>query len=176
MRSRIQNRVIELDNRSGSPGAAHRGVHRFPATSRVDAKKRPSNRSPRSFSSRFCQLWASKIQPLEDPGQLRRDRSLSLAEEPAGVERASPPRREEREERRRTQSAPINNLIRCEPSLTRGTFALLTAFSLLPLRVFAVNKEIPADDRRYIAVIIRHVRLERRHAPDKPPRLTLFSA
>ncbi len=38
----------------------------------------------------------AKIQPLEDPGQLRRDRSLSLAEEPAGVERASPPRREER--------------------------------------------------------------------------------
>ncbi len=25
---------------------------------RVDAKKRPSNRSPRSRSSRFCQLWA----------------------------------------------------------------------------------------------------------------------
>ena len=35
--------------------------------------------------------------------------------------------------------------------------------------------EIPADDRWYIAVVIRHLCLGSRYAPDKPPRLTLFT-
>jgi hypothetical protein len=36
----------------------------------------------------------------------------------------------------------------------------LIAFSLRALRVFAANNEIPADDRRYIAVVHRHLCLQ----------------
>ena len=38
------------------------------------------------------------------------------------------------------------------------------------------GREIPADDRWYIAVVIRHRCLGSRYAPDEPPRLNLFSA
>jgi hypothetical protein len=102
----------------------------------------------------------AKIQPLEDAGQLRRDRRLSLAKEPAGVgdrftaKTRRAPRRMTNPHSTHRPSVPLRGL------LDQKHFVLFIAFSLRALCVFAVNKEIPGDDRRYIAVVICYVCLE----------------
>ena len=97
---------------------------------------------------------------LEDPRQLSRDRGLSLAKETAGVgdrftaKTRRAPRRMTNPLSTHRPSVPLRGF------LDQKHFVLFIAFSLRALCVFAVNKEIPGDDRRYIAVVICYVCLE----------------
>ncbi len=65
---------------------------------RVDAKKRPSNRSPPSLSIRLCQLWALQFSRSKIPASSAEIEALPWRKCSSTMERNRPPRREERQE------------------------------------------------------------------------------
>jgi hypothetical protein len=132
----------------------------FPELGAGRRKETAQQPIPAELLQPLLQALRAKIQPLEDPGELCRDRGHALAKEPAGVgdrftaKTRRAPRRMTNPLSTHRPSVPLRGF------LDQKHFLLFIASYLRALSVFAVNKEIPADDRWHIAIVICHVCLE----------------